>query len=288
MTGTVFIDKPSGVTSFSAANFAKRRLGAKKAGHTGTLDPMATGVLVVMLGGATRFIEYLPDKDKSYIAEIKLGITTDTFDIEGTVLSRTDHDISAAEFERSLTAFRGRIKQTPPMYSALKQNGKKLYELAREGVEVERPAREVTIHSLSLLSYNENDGLYTVGVDCSSGTYVRSLANDIGQALGCGAALTALRRTRANGIGEELCKKADDLLPGDIRPIDGLLDFPSVTVSSAQARRFCCGGELDLDRVKGVGTDGFYKLYSTEEVFLGVGKAECSSGILKPEKILNG
>lgn len=286
MTGVLYLDKPAGATSFSAANAAKRKVGAKKAGHTGTLDPMATGVLVVMLGGATRFIDYISDKDKSYEARLLLGMTTDTLDTSGNVLSRSDSIASKAEFEKALFSFQGRIKQVPPMYSAIKSGGKKLYEYARLGVEIEREAREVTIDSLKLLSYDEIAGIYDISVDCSAGTYIRSLADDIGRILGCGAVLSALRRTKANGVSIDECSTLDEIDPACVRKIDDLLVYPSVTVTAAQTKRFCCGGELDAERVRGLNGAGIYKVYSPEGELLGLGDLDSELTRLSPEKIL--
>lgn len=286
MTGVLFLDKPEGMTSFSAANAAKRKVGAKKAGHTGTLDPMATGVLVVMLGGATRFIDYITDKDKSYEARVILGITTDTLDISGNVISRSDHIALKADFEKALLNFQGSIKQVPPMYSALKSGGKKLYEYARQGIEIDREARNVTVSSLKLISCDETAGTYDISVDCSAGTYIRSLADDIGKFLGCGAVLSSLRRTGANGVKVDDCLSLDDITPDCIRNIEDLLAYPSVTVTPAQSKRFCCGGELDADRVRGLDGAGLYKVYSPEGEFLGLGELDSEFARLSPEKIL--
>ena len=272
MTGVVFLDKPQGMTSFSAANKLRWKLGAKKAGHTGTLDPMATGVLVVMLGGATRFIDFLPSHDKAYRAGVKLGITTDTLDLDGEVLSRQESNITAAEFEKAMLSFKGEIDQIPPMYSAIKKDGKKLYELARQGIEIERESRRVNIYSLETVFADEINQEFSFDVACSAGTYVRSLARDIGEKLGCGAALSALRRTEAHGVKIAQCKTLEEITADDIVPLDSLLPYPSVAVSQAQAKRFSCGGELDIKRLKVKPDPGLYKVYSPENEFLGLGE----------------
>ena len=272
MTGVVFLDKPQGLTSFSAANKLKWQLGAKKAGHTGTLDPMATGVLVVMLGGATRFIDFLPSHDKAYRAMVKLGVTTDTLDLDGEILSQQESHVTAAEFEKALLSFKGEIDQIPPMYSAIKKDGKKLYELARQGIEIERESRRVTIYSLEMLSADEAKQEFIFDVACSAGTYVRSLARDAGEELGCGAALSALRRTAAHGVEITQCKRIEEITADDIVPLDSLLPYPSVSVSAAQAKRFCNGGALERKRLHTKTENGLYKVYSPENEFLGLGE----------------
>ncbi|MBQ7101773.1 MAG: tRNA pseudouridine(55) synthase TruB, partial [Clostridia bacterium] len=243
MTGVVFLDKPQGLTSFVAANRVKRVLGAKKSGHTGTLDPMATGVLVVMLGGATRFIDFLPSHDKAYSATVRLGITTDTLDTEGEILSQTESHVTAEEFKTAMLSFLGETEQIPPMYSAIKKDGKKLYELARQGIEVERESRKVNIYSLEMTGADEEKQKFSFEVKCSAGTYVRTLASDIGESLGCGAALCSLRRIMAHGVEISRCKMLEELTENDVVSLDSLLPYPSVTVSEAQARRFHNGGE---------------------------------------------
>ncbi len=285
MTGVVFVDKPQGMTSFVAANRTKRVLGAKKSGHTGTLDPMATGVLVVMLGSATRFIDFLNSHDKAYEATVCLGITTDTLDIEGAVLSQTETDFSTADFESAMLSFLGEIDQVPPMYSAIKKDGKKLYELAREGIEIERESRKVTIYSLELTGADEAKQEFSFRVSCSAGTYVRSLANDIGEKLGCGAVLTALRRVVAHGVDISKCKTLEELTENDVVALDTLLDYPCVTVSAAQAQRFSNGGALDTQRIHAPLSVGIYKVYSPENKFLGLGEVEPNSAQLKIKRI---
>ncbi len=274
MTGVVFLDKPQGLTSFVAANRVKRVLNAKKSGHTGTLDPMATGVLVVMLGGATRFIDFLPSHDKAYSATVRLGITTDTLDTEGEILSQTQSHVTAEEFEAAMLSFLGEIEQIPPMYSAIKKDGKKLYELARQGIEVEREGRRVRIYSLEMTGADEEKQEFSFEVKCSAGTYVRTLASDIGEKLGCGAALCSLRRIMAHGAEIGQCKPLEELTENDIVSLDSLLPYPCVTVSDAQAKRFRNGGELDTKRLKTETEIGLYKIYSPDNTFLGLGEVK--------------
>ena len=190
----LLLDKPQGLSSNTALQTARRLFNAAKAGHTGTLDPMATGLLPLTFGEATKFSQMLLDADKTYEAVVQLGVETDSGDAEGSVVATHPVAVDLAQLEAVLARFRGEIEQVPPMYSALKRNGKALYEYARAGIEVEREARRVTIHALDLLDFGGDR--FTVRVACSKGTYIRSLAMDIGAALGCGAHLSALRRTR--------------------------------------------------------------------------------------------
>ena len=287
MNGAVFLDKPAGMTSFTAANRVRRALGLKKAGHTGTLAPMATGVLVVMLGGATRFIDFIPSHDKAYEASFRLGVTTDTLDIEGTVLTETKTDCTAAQVEAALSGFRGEIEQVPPMYSALKKDGQKLYDLARKGIEVERESRRVTVYALTLTGANEEKQEFSIAVSCSAGTYVRSLVADIGEKLGCGAVLTALRRTAAHGVTVERCVPLEDVSESCVVPLESLLAYPTVTVTQAQARRFCCGGALDYNRLRGLTGEGVYQVLSPEGRFLGLGELLPDSEELKVKRVLS-
>jgi len=267
----LLLDKPAGLTSFSAVARARRILGIKKAGHTGTLDPMATGVLPILLGPATRFAEFLPSHDKAYIAGFQLGVTTDTLDITGAVLEERPVNVTRADIEAALAGFRGGIMQMPPMYSAKSQGGQRLYELARQGIEVEREARAVEIYRLELL---DNASIY---VECSAGTYIRSLIDDLGRALGCGACMASLRRTMANGYDISRCVTLEQLEQGDTRgmvPLDKALSaYPAVEVTPAQAVRFRNGGALDLARLRGLGEGELHRVYG-EHVFLGLGRVQ--------------
>ena len=281
MTGIILLDKPKGITSFGAVARVRRICGEKKCGHTGTLDPMATGVLTVMLGGATRFCELLPSHDKAYIATFRLGTVTDTLDITGKVLETREVNVTAEQVREKIKDFIGDISQLPPMYSAVSVNGQRLYDLARQGIEVERKAREVTVFSIDILSENEQAGEYEIAVECSSGTYIRTLIADLGEALGCGAVMTELRRTKANGFDisqsvtlEELEEKMKN---GEIEkvliPVDKALeDYAVITVTEAQAKRFRNGGELDLQRLKYPRMLGIFRIYDPEGNFIGLGE----------------
>lgn len=283
MTGIICINKGKDITSFGVCAKVRGITKEKKCGHTGTLDPMATGVLPVMLGGATRFLDFLPESDKSYRASFILGKTTDTLDITGNVTGEFEVNVSKNDVLNALSDFRGKIMQVPPMYSAVSVNGTRLYDLARQGIEVEREAREVEVKSLELVS--EDNGEYTIDVFCSKGTYIRTLIDDLGKKLGCGAVMTSLVRTKAMGFSledcitiEELQRRKDENIGFDdiLIPLDkALCDYKKLTVSEAQSVRFKNGGALDLKRIKQkVMLDVLYRVYSPNGEFLGLGKAE--------------
>ncbi len=198
--GVICINKHQGVTSHTIVNMIRRLYNTKQVGHTGTLDPMATGVLPVMVGRAVKASEYLTAEDKGYIAEMQLGIVTDTGDITGNILSQDSAIPDCEAVKEAVKSFVGTIKQTPPMYSALKVNGQKLVDLARKGIEVERESREIDIKSIYLESIDEHIGKYRLNVECSKGTYIRTLCTDIGEKLGCGAVMTSLCRTKSGNF----------------------------------------------------------------------------------------
>ncbi|MGY6588831.1 MAG: tRNA pseudouridine(55) synthase TruB [Wenzhouxiangella sp.] len=241
-SGILLLDKPRGITSNAALGRAKRVLGIKKAGHTGTLDPMASGLLALCFGEATKVSAFLLDGDKAYLAEVTLGVTTDSEDAEGQVLEEKPVPVlDEAAIETVLDGFRGPIEQVPPMFSALKHQGKRLYELARKGEQVERPPRAVTIHDLELLGFDGQR--MRLAVSCSKGTYIRSLARDIGQALGCGAHLSALRRTGSapfsieQAVDLELLDELDrEQARALLRPADiALPGWPQIRLDDVQA-----------------------------------------------------
>ncbi len=294
MTGIICVNKDRGITSFGVCSKLRGITGERKVGHTGTLDPMATGVLTVMLGGATRFLDYLPESDKSYKARFSLGMTTDTLDITGSVLSECEVSVTRDELEAVLEGFRGEISQLPPMYSAVSVDGKRLYELARQGAEIEREARLVEIKSLELTEFDGKAGM--LEVTCSKGTYIRSLIDDIGRALGCGAVMTELERTRANGFSLDKCVTLDTLqqLRDSGEGFDSVLIslesifelYPKVEISSAQAKRFSNGGALDLKRIRQSVKNGACRVYSPDGLFLGLGSADSEKGELSVLRLL--
>lgn len=293
MTGIICIDKPKDMSSFTAVKRASKILGVKKAGHTGTLDPMATGVLVVMLSHCTRFIELLPEHKKSYTAKVRLGLTTDTLDITGNILSKKNVNVSQERLSEVCEKFKGDILQTPPMFSALKKDGRRLYELARSGIEIEREQRNVNIEKLEIYDF---DGVeFSMDVTCSAGTYIRSLCDDIGKELGCGAVMTELRRTAANGfcidnaVTLEQLKQLVEQGRGDsvVLPIENALaSYKEIFVTALQANRFKNGGNLDYNRLFGDFPVGIYRVYSPEKVFLGLGEISEEKGNLEVRRVL--
>lgn len=289
MTGFIIFDKPENITSFIAAKIIRRITNEKKTGHTGTLDPMATGVLPVAVGNATRFIELIPSHDKGYRATFRLGETTDTLDITGTTLSTSDNIPDEKDVIAVFDRFRGEIEQMPPMYSAIQIDGKRLYDLARQGIEIEREKRKVTIYNLEYISHKDNE--YTIDVKCSKGTYIRSLIDDIGKALGCGAVMTSLRRTLSNGFSVEDSHTEDELKNAHdpsvfLIPVDKVLEaYPSIKVSEAQAKRFKNGGELDISRLHKKLTESLYRVYSPDSRFLGLGEYTLNDTALRVKRV---
>lgn len=282
MNGILIINKPMDFTSFDAVAVTRRASAQKKTGHCGTLDPNATGVLPVLLGAATKAQDILPNHDKEYVAELKFGIETDTLDIWGEVLAEERSSITEAQLLSILPKFTGEIMQVPPMYSALKQNGKRLYDLARQGIEVKREARPVTIYSLTLENFSEENQSAKIKVSCSKGTYIRSLIDDIGKALGTFAVMTSLCRTCACGFTLENAITIEELkslsvaeIKARLLPIEKLFDsYKEVTVSPAQAIRFKNGGALGLERLRSLPKDsaeGEIFRVKHDDKFLGLG-----------------
>ena len=273
MNGIVIIDKPQGWTSQDVTARLRRVFNTKRIGHGGTLDPMATGVLPVFVGRATRGVEFFEHAEKTYETVLRLGITTDTEDITGTVLTRCDAFVTGAQLEQVLQQFRGEIMQVPPMYSALKVNGQKLCDLARKGKEVERKPRPITIHELTLLGM-ETDGI-RLRVRCSKGTYIRTLCKDIGQALGCGGCMAALRRVTAGEYTIEESVPLAELLESEdpgayLRPVDTMFrNYPAVTLSEKQTLRCRNGNSFSVKM-----ENGTYRAYSQSGEFLMLAKVE--------------
>ena len=271
--GVLLLDKPIGFTSNDALQKARRLFSAAKGGHTGTLDPLATGLLPLCFGEATKFSADLLDADKTYEAVLKLGVTTDSGDAEGKVTATARVNTEKAAILKLLPQFTGDIQQIPPMHSALKRNGRPLYELARQGIEVERKARAVTIYAIDLLDF-AGDSL-TLRVACSKGTYIRVLAADIGAALGCGAHLTALRRTRVGDLDLDGAVTLAELEGLDetgrlahLKPVDALLhSLPILTVEGDAAQRFSHGNPVDLP----AGLSGKIRVYENGKL-IGIGE----------------
>lgn len=280
ITGVLLLDKPAGISSNAALGRVKRLFEAAKAGHTGTLDPFATGLLPIALGEATKFSRFLLDARKGYRARLKLGVTTTTGDPEGAVVAQTRVCTTETQINAVLARFCGAQCQIPPMYSALKRDGVPLYKLARRGIEVERTPRDITIYELALHEWDGVDRL-VIDVLCSKGTYIRVLAEDIGGALACGAHLDALRRTAAGGFAVDAAVTLDELEALDLAGREALLlpaerlaaDLPVVTLSLSLAGDIVHGRQViwpgeDMDQ-------GEYRVYRQDSVFLGVCRLEC-------------
>ena len=276
MNGILLIDKQPDWTSNDVVAKLKGILHQRRIGHSGTLDPMATGLLVVFVGRATRAVEFAEGHDKRYIAGLRLGITTDTQDITGTVLEEKVVTVTGEELELALEGFRGQIQQIPPMYSAIKQNGRRLYDIARKGGEVERKPRAITIHDLRVIGRQEGDWL--LDVRCSKGTYVRTLCHDLGQALGCGGCMSSLRRVEAGEFSVDQAVtlsqvqqmadtgRAEELL----LPVDSLFqEYPRCTAAAAQEKKIRCGNQVKTGLA-----GGDYRVYTESGEFLMLGRVE--------------
>ena len=294
--GVLLLDKPLGLSSNDALQKAKWLLRAEKAGHTGTLDPAATGLLPLCFGAATKFSQVSLDADKVYEARVRLGLTTDSGDSDGRILQERPVCVDEARLQAVLQCFRGAIDQVPPMHSALKRDGRPLYEYAREGLTVERAARRVTIHELSADWAAEHPTQMTLRVRCSKGTYIRTLAEDIGAALGCGASLTALRRLASGPLRVEQTvtlealealseeERLARLLPSDVL----LRDWPAVELESSEAARFITGlrrrvTQADCDAVRVYGP----RVSQTTDRRPLLGSAHIRSGELIPDRLLS-
>ena len=274
MNGILLIDKPAGWTSSDVVAKLRGILHERRIGHSGTLDPMATGLLVVFVGRATRAVEFAESQRKRYRAGLRLGLATDTQDTTGTPVGGSPREISRDELERVLGVFRGEIEQIPPMYSAIKVKGQKLYEIARRGGEVERRPRRITVYELKLLG--QEDGDWLLDIVCSKGTYVRTLCHDIGAALGCGGCMSALRRTRAGDFRledahtlEDVQRAADEGRAEQLLlPLDSRFPEPAQRVDAGTEKRLRCGGRPHTELA-----DGRYRIYSASGEFLALCRA---------------
>ncbi|MDX5300383.1 MAG: tRNA pseudouridine(55) synthase TruB [Gammaproteobacteria bacterium] len=292
MDGVLVLDKPQGLTSNGALQRVKRLFNAAKAGHTGSLDPLATGVLPLCFGEATKFSQHLLEADKGYVASAKLGVITNSGDADGEVVETRalPEDLTRERLEAVLAQFRGPIEQVPSMFSALKQNGRPLYELARQGIEVERPARPVMIHRLELLGFDGDT--FEIDVLCSKGTYIRSLVEDIGLALGCGAHVTALRRTQAGLFDlshaltlEEIEARLEQGAPAQslLRPTDVLLDaLPIIALNPEQAVSLLQGQPVTLADAT---PKGLVRVYDADR-FIGLAE-RLPDGRVQPRRLAN-
>ena len=276
MNGILLIDKQPDWTSNDVVAKLKGILHQRRIGHSGTLDPMATGLLVVFVGRATRAVEFAEGHDKHYLAGLRLGITTDTQDITGTVLEDKSVSVSMEELDQALALFRGEIQQVPPMYSAIKHQGRRLYDIARKGGQVERAPRTITIHDLRVTGGQGGDWL--LDVSCSKGTYVRTLCHDLGQTLGCGGCMSSLRRVQAGQFSveqavtlEQVQHMADEGRAEELLlPVDSLFDqYPACVVDAAQEKKIRCGNQVESGLAVGM-----YRVYSQGGDFLMLGRAE--------------
>ena len=294
MTGILLIDKPQGFTSFDVVAKVRGIAATRKAGHGGTLDPMATGVLPLFLGSATKARDILPNQTKAYLAQFQLGVVTDTQDMTGKVLEEHPVQAGRREVEEALNGFRGKFLQVPPMYSAVWVNGQRLYDLAREGREVERAPRPVEVHRLELVRAEEEKHLYTVEVSCSKGTYIRTICHDIGRLLGCGASLTALPRTQSSGWRVEdaiTIPRAQALadrgeLESALLPVESaFLLYPELVLSRKDSGHFVNGVRMTARRFRVGPENGTMRIKSEDGAFLGLGAVDGPSGELRLIKL---
>lgn len=279
MNGIICVNKPADWTSFDVVAKVRGMARTRKVGHAGTLDPMATGVLPLFFGIATKACDVMPNDDKGYLAVCRFGMTTDTLDITGEVKSRTESHLTREEVLSVLSQFRGEILQLPPMFSAIQVNGRRLYDIARSGGEVERKKRQVTIHKLELLDFDEAEQTARFEVICSKGTYIRSLCSDIGDALGVGATLTELQRHIAGNFTLEDCYTLEELqkltdekrLEYCVLPVEKVFEqFPKIKLNAVQSVKFRNGVKLDLNRVIYQNAEGFHAVFDETGCFLGL------------------
>jgi len=279
MNGIILIDKPQDWTSHDVVGKLRGLLRERRIGHSGTLDPMATGLLVVFVGRATRAVEFAESDAKQYIAGLRLGIETDTQDITGTVLKKTECHVTESELQAVLSRFMGELSQIPPMYSAIKVNGQKLYDIARKGGKVERKARQITIHNLAMADNSHLEaGDFCLDVTCSKGTYIRTLCHDIGHALGVGGTMSSLRRVRAGGfhlrdaltIEQVAAAAAEGRAEELLLPVDSLFaQHEKLSLTDKQTKRTLVGGQFTVSV-----PDGMYRFYAPDGAFLALGKVE--------------
>lgn len=294
MNGILCINKPQEYTSFDVVARIRGMSKTKRVGHSGTLDPMATGVLPVFIGNATKACDLLPDSDKRYVAGFRLGVTTDTLDCYGTILSERESHVRVDELSAALSGFRGEIEQVPPMYSAVRVNGQRLYDIARQGGEVERTPRKVTVWELHLLSFDDTAQTGKLEIKCSKGTYIRTLISDLGELLGPGGMMTDLVRTQACGFTLADCVTLDEaqrltesgMLEERLLPTDRLFsNLPAIRLGEVQAIKYRNGVRLDLNRVRHKDADGYHRVYDHEGVFLGLASLDRENSALKIEKM---
>lgn len=294
MNGILCVNKPSGWTSFDVVAKVRGMARTKKVGHAGTLDPMATGILPLFFGTATKACDVMPNDNKGYIATFRFGMTTDTLDITGNVQSQTESHITEAELRALLPSFLGEIDQIPPMFSAVQVNGRRLYDIARSGAEVERKARRVNILKLKLLEFSEEEQTAAVEVLCSKGTYIRTLCSDIGEKLGVGATLTALNRHIVGNFTLDDCYTMEQLqaftdagvLDEKALPVEKVFEqLPKIKLNEVQSIKFRNGVKLDLNRVRYKNVDGLHKVFDQQNQFMGLARLNLETMELIVEKM---
>jgi tRNA pseudouridine55 synthase len=294
MNGILCVNKPAGFTSFDVVAKLRGILRERRLGHGGTLDPMATGVLPVFVGTATRACDIMPDNTKSYRAGFRLGETTDTQDVTGTVLSRSGKPVGEDGLRAVIPGFTGDIMQLPPMYSAVQVNGQRLYDLTRKGVEVEREPRPVTVYEIDLISYDEISREGIMDITCGKGTYIRTIISDIGERLGCGGVMTSLVRTSSGGFTladcftfEQIQQARDEgRLEELILPVDRVFEaLPAIRLGEAQTRMYRSGVKLDISRVRDVRPDAdTYRVYGNDGAFIGTCVTDRENGVIRVGK----
>lgn len=297
MNGVLVVNKPQEFTSFDVVAVVRKLSGQRKIGHTGTLDPNATGVLPLLLGNATKAQDIITNHDKEYFAGFKLGCVSDTLDIWGKVEEKSTLQISKEDIRSILFDFTGKIKQVPPMFSAVQKNGQRLYDLARQGIEVEREAKEVVIYDLQLVSFDEKLQQGFLKIRCSKGTYIRTLIDDMGKVLKCGAVMSSLQRLNACGYTLKNAYTLEQLkefseqgtLKERLMPTESLFEnYGYVVVTAPQAKRFSNGGELDISRTylaKGCNNKEIFRVKDKEHNFLGLGITDLEKNQLKIYKL---
>lgn len=296
MTGILPVKKPQKFTSFDVIGKLRGVTKTRKIGHSGTLDPMATGVLPLFFGGATKCCDILPNEDKRYVADLKFGIVTDTQDIFGKVLKETESHVLKEEFEHIMLGFIGKQMQTPPMYSAVKVNGRPLYDLAREGKVVERAQKEIEVYDIKLLEFDEHAQTAKIEVSCGKGTFIRTLINDMGEKLGFGASMTALERTMAAGFDISECYTISEIeemmqngtFEEHLIPIERLYeDLPKLVLSDFDKRLYRSGVPLDLQKRGWGGISGNIAVFDESGMLLGISFMDEEANELKLRKMLN-
>lgn len=296
MTGILPVKKPAGFTSFDVIGKLRGVTKTRKIGHSGTLDPMATGVLPLFFGGATKCCDILPNEDKRYVAEIKFGITTDTQDTTGKILSECENRVTEKEFCKVMSGFIGKQMQTPPMYSAVKINGRPLYDLAREGKVVERAQKEIEVYDIVLIKFDEHAQTAKIEVSCGKGTFIRTLINDMGEKLGCGAAMSSLERTMAAGFDISECytiAEIEEMMKNGtfeehLMPIERLFEaLPRLVLSDFDKRLYRSGVPLELEKRGWRGISGNIAVFDEEGMLLGLSYMDEEANELKLRKMLN-